>query len=122
MREHKWEFEACVGRLIGSGHEYFRCLHCDGIWCETHKEHVRGSENCVLELPTAQTPSSPRRVILDSVVAIVMAGVIEWYALGSLDSFLGVQFDVRQFIVMLFLSVFVYQLSIIQRYRRSKSS
>ncbi len=122
MGKHKWEFQARVGGLVGGGHEYFRCLCCDAIWCETHKEYVRGSENCVrVELPTAQIPISPRRVILDSLVTIVMAGIIEWYALEGLYSFLGVQFDVRQFTIILFLSVFVYQFSIIERYRRSKS-
>jgi hypothetical protein len=122
MREHKWEFEERVGGLIGRGHECFRCLYCDAIWCETHKEYVRGSENCArAELPAAQIPISRRRVMLDSVVTIVMVGVIDWYALETLDLFLGVQFDVRQFIIILFLSVFVYQFSIIGRYRRSRS-
>ncbi len=74
-----------------------------------------------VELPTALVPISPRRVVLDSVVAILMVGIIDWYAFEILDSFLGVQFDVRQFIIILFLSVFVYQLSIRERYRRAKS-
>ncbi|MDG6912346.1 MAG: hypothetical protein JRN71_00055 [Nitrososphaerota archaeon] len=122
MREHRWEFEARVGGLFGSPHEYFRCLYCDAMWCETHKEYARGGEDCLrVEPPAAKVPVSPRRAVLSSAVTIAVAGVIEWYVLEILDSMSGAQFDVRQFIMMMLFFVLVYLLSVMGRYRRSRS-
>ena len=59
--------------------------------------------------------------MLSSAVTIGVAGVIEWYGLEILDSMSGAQFDVRQFIMMMLFFVLVYQLSVMGRYKRSRS-
>nr|MDG6969546.1 hypothetical protein [Nitrososphaerota archaeon] len=74
-----------------------------------------------VEPPAAKVPVSPRRAVLSSAVTIAVAGVIEWYVLEILDSMSGAQFDVRQFIMMMLFFVLVYLLSVMGRYRRSRS-